>query len=222
MGKSSLMVRTAQTLMEEGIRSVIVDLQELGASVTAEQWYFGFLVKLDDQLMFDTDVVSWWQQHEHLGVSQRLTQFFEKVLLAEVEGQVVIFVDEIDSTLSLNFTDDFFIAIRYLYVARATNPEFGRLSFVLMGVATPGDLIRDAKRTPFNIGQRVDLTDFTLEEALPLAEGLGLPSDKAKQILRQVLKWTGGHPYLTQRLCGALVAERGNFVETRFIASLEV
>ncbi|MEH2004457.1 P83/100 family protein, partial [Nostoc sp.] len=205
MGKSSLMVRTAQTLMEEGIPSVIVDLRELGASVTAEQWYFGFLVKLDDQLMFDTDVVSWWQQHEHLGVSQRLTQFFEKVLLAEVERQVVIFVDEIDSTLSLDFTDDFFIAIRYLYVARATNPEFGRLSFVLMGVATPGDLIRDAKRTPFNIGQRVDLTDFTFDEALPLAEGLGLLSDDANQILRQVLKWTGGHPYLTQRLCGALV-----------------
>ncbi|MBL1203242.1 MAG: hypothetical protein FWK04_30270, partial [Nostoc sp. GBBB01] len=219
MGKSSLMVRTAQTLTDEGIRSVIVDLQELGANVTAEQWYFGFLVKLDDQLMFDTDVVSWWQEREHLGVSQRLTQFFEKILLAEVEGQVVIFVDEIDSTLSLNFTDDFFIAIRYLYVARATNAEFNRLSFVLMGVATPGDLISDAKRTPFNIGQRVDLTDFTFEEALPLAEGLGLPSDEAKQILHQVLKWTGGHPYLTQRLCGALVAERHNkFVETRFMS----
>ncbi|WP_375470867.1 AAA-like domain-containing protein, partial [uncultured Nostoc sp.] len=222
MGKSSLMVRTAETLREEGISSVIVDLQELGANVTAEQWYFGFLVKLDDQLMFNTDVVSWWQEHQHLGVSQRLTQFFERVLLAEVDGQVVIFVDEIDSTLSLDFTDDFFIAIRYLYVARATNPEFHRLSFVLMGVATPGDLINDAKRTPFNIGQRVDLTDFTLEEALPLAEGLSLPSDEANQILRWVLKWTGGHPYLTQRLCGALVAEgNSELVETRFIASLE-
>ncbi|MBC1297952.1 AAA-like domain-containing protein [Nostoc sp. UCD122] len=222
MGKSSLMVRTAQTLTDEGIRSVIVDLQELGANVTAEQWYFGFLVKLEDQLMFDTDVVSWWQEHEHLGVSQRLTQFFERVLLAEVEGQVVIFVDEIDSTLSLDFTDDFFIAIRYLYVARATNPEFERLSFVLMGVATPGDLISDAKRTPFNIGQRVDLTDFTFEEALPFAEGLGLTSNEANQILHQVLKWTEGHPYLTQRLCGALLAKsRESFVETRFIASLE-
>ncbi|WP_414516560.1 AAA-like domain-containing protein, partial [Nostoc sp. PCC 9305] len=221
MGKSSLMVRTAETLREEGISSVIVDLQKLGENVTAEQWYLGFLVELEDQLMFDTNVVSWWQEHKHLGVSQRLTQFFEKVLLAEVEGQVVIFVDEIDSTLSLDFTDDFFIAIRYLYVARATNPEFEQLSFVLMGVATPGDLIRDAKRTPFNIGQRVDLTDFTFEEALPLADGLQLPSNEANQVLRQVLKWTGGHPYLTQRLCGALLAKSHGFVETRFIASLE-
>ncbi|MEJ1929589.1 AAA-like domain-containing protein [Nostoc sp. NIES-2111] len=208
MGKSSLMVRTADTLREEEINSVVVDLQELGAQVTAEQWYFGFLVKLEDQLMLNTDVLSWWQAHAHLGVSQRLTLFFEKVLLAEVEGRVVIFVDEIDSTLGLDFTDDFFIAIRYLYVARATNPEFHRLSFVLLGVATPGDLIRDAKRTPFNIGQRVDLTDFTFEEALPLANGLGVPEDERQKVLQWVLKWTGGHPYLTQRLCGAVLANR--------------
>ncbi|MEH2225104.1 hypothetical protein [Nostoc sp.] len=71
--RSSEYLPSDKQLRDEGIRSVIVDLQELGANVTAEQWYFGFLVKLEDQLMFDTDVVSWWQEHEHLGVSQRLT-----------------------------------------------------------------------------------------------------------------------------------------------------
>ena len=151
--------------------------------------------------MLKTDMVSWWQAHAHLGVTQRLTKFFQEVLLAEVAEPVVIFVDEIDSTLSLSFTDDFFAAIRYLYNARAHVPEFHRLSFVLIGVATPSDLIRDPQRTPFNIGQRVDLTDFTYEEAMPLADGLGLPPDEATQVLRWVIKWTGGHPYLTQRLC---------------------
>jgi hypothetical protein len=70
-------------------------------------------------------------------------------------------VDEIDTTLSLDFTDDFYAAVRFLYVARSTDAELKRLSFVLIGVATPSDLIRDPKRTPFNIGQRVELTDFT-------------------------------------------------------------
>lgn len=79
-----------------------------------------------------------------------------------VAAQVVIFVDEINTTLSLNFTDDFYAAIRALYDARAHMPILQRLSFVLIGVATPGDLIRDSKRTPFNIGQRVDLADFSL------------------------------------------------------------
>ena len=109
----------------------------------------------------------------HLGVAQRLTLFFEQVLLTEIAKPIVIFVDEIDSTLSLDFTDDFFVAIRSLYVTRATQPKFGRLSFVLIGVATPGDLIRDARRTPFNIGQRVDLTDFTLAGGDAVRRGAG-------------------------------------------------
>src|SRR5207248_4877531 len=108
--------------------------------------------------------------------------FFKDVVLREVDAPIVIFVDEIDTTLSLAFTDDFFAAIRSCYDARARSAAFGRLSFVLIGVATPGDLIHDPRRTPFNIGQRVEMTDFSLAEAAPLAEGLGLPPDQAQQV----------------------------------------
>ncbi|HVG19526.1 MAG TPA: AAA-like domain-containing protein [Blastocatellia bacterium] len=207
MGKSSLMVRAAERLAEEDIQSVIIDLTQLGVQVTAEEWYLGLLVVIEDQLMLDTDVVKWWQERAHLGITQRLALFFQEVLLTTITRPTVIFIDEIDTTLGLDFTDDFFAAIRYFYNARASTPVFQRLSFVLIGVAKPGDLIRDPQRTPFNIGHRVDLSDWTLEEALPLADGLGMPTDAARQLLRWVLKWTGGHPYLTQRLCRALVDE---------------
>ncbi|WP_036028833.1 AAA-like domain-containing protein, partial [Leptolyngbya sp. PCC 6406] len=201
MGKSSLMINTAQVLQQEGVRTAIVDLQDLGTQLTADQWYLGVLVKLEDQLLLETDVVTWWEDHGHLGVSQRLTMFFEQVLLVEVTEPLVVFVDEIDSTLPLDFTDDFFTAVRYLYSARAQVPAFHRLSFVLIGVATPSDLIRDPRRTPFNIGHRIDLQDFTLAEAMPLVAGLGLPPEQGERVMGWVLAWTGGHPYLTQRLC---------------------
>ena len=205
MGKSSLMVQTAERLQAEGVRTAIVDLQDLGAQVTAEQWYFGFLVKLEDQLELDTDVVSWWRDRSHLGVSQRLTLFFERVLLREIAEPIVVFVDEIDSTLSLDFTDDFFIAIRSLYTTRATQPEFQRLSFVLIGVATPGDLIRDPQRTPFNIGQKVELKGFRLNEAQPLAVGLIDKIENPLAALEVILGWTGGQPFLTQKICNLLL-----------------
>ncbi|GAB4450687.1 MAG: hypothetical protein Fur0044_46150 [Anaerolineae bacterium] len=207
MGKSSLMVRTAEQLAQEGIVSVIMDLTQLGVQLTAEEWYLGLLTTIEDSLALKTNAVQWWQNQAQLGLIQRLTLFFQKVLLAEVAAPVVIFIDEIDSTLSLRFTDDFYAAIRFLYNARAVTPEFRRLSFVLIGVATPSDLISDPERTPFNIGQRVDLADFTLEEALPLAEGFNLPPAEARQLLSRVLTWTGGHPYLTQRLC-QVIAEQ--------------
>ena len=208
MGKSSLMVRTAERLADEDIQSVVIDLTQLGVKLTAEQWYLGLLSIFEEALILDTDVLEWWQSRNHLGFTQRLTKFFQEVVLLEVTSPVVIFVDEIDTTLSLDFTDDFFAAIRYLYVARAQNANLKRLSFVLIGVATPGDLIRDPKRTPFNIGQRLDLTDFSFEEAMPLAEGLGLAREPAQKLLKRVLGWTGGHPYLTQRLC-SVISEQG-------------
>src|SRR5882724_6753815 len=214
MGKSSLMVRTAERLAEVGVRAVIVDLTQLGIQLTAAEWYLGLLTIIADSLMLNTDVISWWQAHAQLGATQRLTLFFQEIVLTEVDTAVVIFVDEIDTTLNLPFTDDFYAAIRYLYNARALVPAYQRLSFVLIGVATPSDLISDPQRTPFNIGQRVDLTDFTFEEALPLADGLGLPPDEARDVLRRVLYWTGGHPYLTQRLCNAIAEHnRGSWSE---------
>jgi WD40 repeat protein len=85
----------------------------------------------------------------------------------------VIFIDEIDAVRSLPFsTDEFFAGIRECYNRRATDPAFQRLTFCLLGVATPGDLVQDTRTTPFNIGRRIELTDFTEAEAAPLALGL--------------------------------------------------
>ena len=207
IGKTSLMIHTAAALAADGCRTVLIDLTAIGAGVTAEAWYFGLLYEIADQLDLPADLPAWWDGHAHLGLAQRFTRFFHELVAPAVAAPVVVFVDEIDTTLGLDFTDDFFAAIRSLHDARARAPALARLSFVLIGVATPGDLIQDPKRTPFNIGRRVDLTDFSFEEALPLAEGLDLPPALARQVLGWVLAWTGGHPYLTQRLCQAITQE---------------
>lgn len=204
MGKSSLMLRAAEHLACEGIRSVQIDLTLIGTQVDAEGWYFGLLFEIRRQLRLGCNLVAWWADHADLGPTRRFSLFCEEVLLGEIAGPLVIFVDEIDTTLDLDFTDDFYAAIRALYLGRAQNRDLARLSFVLIGVATPGDLMRDPKRTPFNIGRRVELPDFTLAEATPLAEGLGLAETEARRVLGWVLEWTGGHPYLTQRLCQAV------------------
>ncbi len=210
MGKSSLMVQTARRLEDEGIRSVIIDLTQIGGGlqVTAEQWYLGQLDEIASRLDLRIDAVEWWLDHAHLSFAQRLTEFFETLLLAEIREPVVIFIDEIDTTLRLGFTDDFYSGIRYLYNARAKTPELKRLSFVLIGVATPSDLIHNPETTPFNIGQRVDLADFTFAEAMALTSGFNLPPAISEEILRWIMEWTGGHPYLTQRLCRAVSDEK--------------
>src|SRR5439155_20622837 len=75
------------------------------------------------------------------------------------------------------------------------------------GVATPSDLIKDVRTTTFNIGRRIELTDFSEAEAAPLTRGLGRAEQAGRTLLERVLYWTGGHPYLTQRLCQAVALE---------------
>ena len=108
-----------------------------------------------------------------LGPLQRWMQAVRRVVLPSYPGPVVIFVDEIDAVRSLPFsTDEFFAAIRECYNRRAQDAELKRLTFCLLGVASPSDLIRDTRTTPFNIGQRIELRDFTEAEASLLAQGL--------------------------------------------------
>jgi WD40 repeat protein len=119
--------------------------------------------------------------------------------------RLVIFLDEIDIVRSLGFSvDGFFAAIRECYNRRAQDPAYECLAFCLLGVATPTDLIRDARRTPFNVGRRIELNDFSIEEAAPLVPGLmtgKFNGEVSRLLLARILHWTGGHPYLTQRLC---------------------
>ena len=209
VGKSSLMVRAAQGLRSEGRRVALLDLSGYGNIVTPEQWFFGLLYSMAEQLGLADAVEQHWLDHGDLGLAQRWTHAIREVVLAIGDDPLVVFIDEIDAVASLPFSvDSFFAAIRECHNRRAHDPVFERLTFCLLGVATPSDLIRDPRTTPFNVAQRMELTDFTREEAAPLAAGLGSGAN-AIAALDRVLYWTGGHPYLTQRLCRA-VAEAGN------------
>ncbi len=205
MGKSSLMARTAVKLREAGALTAIIDLTSIGEggkdSESASSWYFGIARTIARELGLKAELKNWWQERDGLPEQQRFAEFLEDLVLGATSQRVVIFVDEIDATLRLPFTDDFFAGIRACYNARASKPAFERLTFALLGVASPSELIKDTSRTPFNIGQRIELTDFTLEEARPLAAGFALPLKEAARALERVLHWTGGQPYLTQKLC---------------------
>lgn len=211
MGKSSLRVQTLHRLQQRGVRCGVLDVTAIGShEITAEQWYasvIGFLVK---EFRLTLPLAQWWRDRAHLSLISRLGEFFESVLLCQITEPIVIFIDEIDSVLSLPFSvDDFFALIRACYNRRAEQAAYRRLSFALFGVATPRDLIADPTRTPFNIGRAIELNGFQVSEAEPLLAGLGQISASPAKMLRRVLIWTGGQPFLTQKLCDLITRQVG-------------
>jgi GAF domain-containing protein len=235
MGKTSLRVRTMHKLQAEGIACAAIDLTKIGSQdITPDQWYAGvirrLIVSFNSFIAVDKgefNLKQWLRDREYLSPVQRLSEFIEQVLLPSVNQKIVIFVDEIDSTLSLNFpADDFFAFIRACH-------EYHNLTFALLGVASPSDLIQDKKRTPFNIGRAIELNGFQLQEAQPLIEGLALRVSNHQAVLEAVLDWTGGQPFLTQKLCNLIFNSESpiptgkeaewveNLVQTRLIENWE-
>lgn len=209
MGKSSLLVQTMQRLKAEGIACTTIDLSAIGnQQVSLDKWYGGVAYKIlcGFDLFNPVEFMTWWKDRELIPPVQRLGELIEEVLLVKVSQKIVIFIDEIDSVLSFKESlDDFFALIRSCHNKRAQKPDYQRLTFALLGVATPSDLISDPTRTPFNIGKAIELHGFQLHEALPLAKGLEGKVENSEDILKEILAWTGGQPFLTQKLCKLVV-----------------
>jgi len=210
MGKSSLRVQTMNRLQRNAIACAAVDLTKIGCqNLTPEQWYAGVVrsLAISFNLTDKFHLQTWWRSRNLLSPAQRFSEFIEQVLLNQINRQIVIFIDEIDSILSLPFrVDDFLAAIRACYNHRAEYPYYRRLTFALLGVASPSELIQDKNRTPFNIGKAIRLSGFQLQETAPLAKGLISKTNKPEVVMQEILNWTRGKPFLTQKLCQWVMA----------------
>ena len=218
MGKSSLRVRVKNRLETEGYACASLDMTNIGSnSISSNQWYKSIASELwrGFNLIGKVQFKSWWSEQTELSSVQQLDRFISDVILPNIEAdKIFIFIDEIDSVISLDFsTDDFFALIRYFYNHRAEQSELNRLSFALFGVATPNELIDDRTRTPFNIGKAIELTGFTATEAKPLIAGLQDSLKNPQIAIEEIVKWSGGQPFLTQKLCKLSVVYSQNMCD---------
>lgn len=214
-GKTSLMLRTSTTLRNESQLTAVVDLRQIaahGEGSDPSRWFYGVAHRVCRELRLKFDLQTWWQDHSALNAEQRFAEFFADIVLSQTELPVTIFFDEVEHVKALSFAGDFFEVIRNCYSLRASEPDFRRLNFVVLGAGTHSQLCPDAASSPFVIGEEVVLTDFTLEQASRLQPGFDLGEEAALGLIERIYTWTSGQPYLTQKLARA-VARRGGRLE---------
>ena len=230
-GKSSLMARTARELRRQGFLTAVVDLsQTVGRDRAREagRWNYGVAYRIVRDLRLTVDLQHWWQEKKPLSPLQRINEFLWEVVLGATRSPVVIFLDQVESVADLDFAADLFHAVRACHDARASEPDYERLSFALFGTVLPGGGDGSSGGSSlFDVGRRIVLDDFTFEEARPLCREIGLESGDAERALYRIFYWTGGQPYLTQKLCRAISRNPGSvhsdedvddFVTSRFFA----
>ena len=199
-GKSSLKIRTIDQIQNQntGFKCISIDITLLGGDEAQTARSKGFVAEVFSQLNIQIEINEWWEKHNYLTLMQRLNQAMS-LILSQISDNIIIFIDEIDSIPN---TDDFFAFIRACYNQRADKPEYNRLIFCLLGVTSPQDLMKNQQRTPFNIGVVIDLPRFSLSELKKyLLTGIATVVENPETVLEAILFWTGGQPFLTQKLC---------------------
>lgn len=123
-----------------------------------------------------------------------------RVLLSAVEGKLVFILDEIDSLTRTSFSDNIFSQIRSVYFSRINYPVLEKLTYVLSGVVEPTEIIKNPKISPFNIGEKILLDDFSQDEYQSFIRQAGLVHFGG-EVLDRIFYWTGGNPRMTWDVC---------------------
>ena len=209
-GKSSLIAAVTAQLEANGTKVAILDLAQIGerdGGGDPGRWYYNVAYRILRQLRIRYDLQTWWHDKSILSNRQRLLEFYSEIVLQFVAERIVIFVDEIQCIENLSYADQLLASIRAAHNARTTDPDFSRLTFVLLGECDPVSLVAEPELSPFNVTQQVLLDDFSRDELEIFATELNLEHDAAEIALDRIYYWTRGQPYLCQKLARQIARE---------------
>ena len=154
-GKSSLRHQIVGKLKQDAI-CLGIDLTRIGIYETANGWCNSLIRQLIRELNrysdFDFDSDNFITSYKEFNLSDKISQLIEEILVSDkLKRSVFIFIDEIDYLYDFPFdTDEFFTLIRAFYNRRAEDEKYNRLTFCLLGVTTPSDLIIQKNNTRYS------------------------------------------------------------------------
>jgi hypothetical protein len=197
IGKSSLLVRAYRHACEHKFTAVYVTFQEVDKDQFNDlDTLLRYLAeKISRELKTTESPQYFW--NSRLGSKDKISDFIDQAILRVNDAPVVLIMDEVDRLLHVPYRDDFFSLIRSWHERRAREETFDKLNLVLAYSTEPFLFIQDAS-SPFNVGLRIELTDFNRDQVEDLNrrhEQLARNDNEIDTLMQLV----GGHPYLVRR-----------------------
>jgi DNA-binding winged helix-turn-helix (wHTH) protein len=200
VGKTSLLARGLEAARMAGAQILLIDFQHFGPA--AFESAAKLLLAMAELVAYQIDLPS--APHENwndlLSPSSNFERFLRRQVLADEECHFVLALDEVDRLFSHDYASEIFGLFRSWHNLRALDPNgpWGRLTIAIAYATEAHLFISDLNQSPFNVGTRLTLEDFTREQLAELNERFGKPLiDNEEVVCFQQL--VGGHPYLAQR-----------------------
>lgn len=152
---------------------------------------------LADQLEVTLSPEETWDAE--LGPSMNFTRYLRRAVLESSDVPLVWGLDEVDRLFACSFGSEVFGLFRSWHNARSLDPSASWQKLTLAVVyATEAHLfVTDMHQSPFNVGTRLTLEDFTLDQVGELNRRYDSPLIGPD--VERLFGLVGGHPYLVHR-----------------------
>jgi hypothetical protein len=200
VGKTSLLARGLQRAREGGARVLLTDLEMLNAAhlESAAAFLLALARTIAEQLDLETGALECWDCAQ--GPNLNFQGFLRRTVLEAAPTAIVWGLDSVDRLFGRDFGSEVFGLFRSWHNARSLAPAvpWSRLTLAMAYSTEAHLLIADPNLSPFNVGTRLALCDFTPEQVADLNRRHGSPLKDAAELAR-FYGVVGGHPYLVRR-----------------------
>ena len=214
MGKTNLLLHTKEKFQSDQEIYVYIDFSTM-AEYTEEECLNSFI---------DTAIEVNWEKFEKAETqihelreksNYKASKMFSRELriLLKYVDKIVFILDEIDALTRREYSDHIFSLIRGHYFASSNFPELRKATFILSGVIEPKDIIKDHNISPFNIGEKIYLLDFSYPEFKRLTQNFDCLQTLSDALVQRLFYWTKGQPRISWDLCDAANKKTINSIE---------
>jgi AAA-like domain len=193
-GKTSLLHRLLTNAESAGYRTVRLNLRNVEKNTLGnlDKFLRWFCANINRQLGLDSQINDYWD--EEIGSKVSCTGYMQSYILEELETNLVIGLDEIDTIFSYpDIAEDFLALLREWHEEAALEPSWQKLRLVIAH-ATEVYISLNIYQSPFNVGLPIELPPFTAAQVTALAQQHGLTW--TDQDTDRLMTLVGGHPYL--------------------------
>ena len=200
VGKTSLLARGLHQAREGGARIILTDFQSLNAAYlkSVEKLLLALAESITDQLDLDVSANQIW--NPQLSPSVNLDRYLRREVFVKIASPIVWGLDEVDRLFTCHFGSEIFGLFRSWHNKRALDPggAWCRFTLAIAYATEPHLFITDLNLSPFNVGTRLLLEDFTFSQVRELNRRFGSPLRGDEEAARY-FRLVGGQPYLAHR-----------------------
>jgi len=194
VGKTSLLARGLESARRSGARVVLTDFQKLteDACSSLKKFLRALAESIADSLELDSPGT--W--NDRVSTTTNLERYLRHDVLERVEGRLIWGLDETDRVFGYAYRNDVFGLFRSWHNARALDPDgpWSRLTLALAYATEAHLFLTNLNQSPFNVGTRLVLEDFALQQVMELNRRYGSLLNEAEAA--EYFGLLGGHPYL--------------------------